>query len=129
MPSPSASVVELVTERDAWCCVRCGRNVKGSQRGVGWSMQHRKARSMGGTSELVCPWINSAENLCLVCGSATTLCHGEIEENPVEAREMGYAISRISVHLPADVPVFVFALAQFVYLTPDGQYTEAREAS
>jgi hypothetical protein len=129
MTGPSASVVELVTARDGWCCVRCGRNVKGSTRGVSWSLQHRKPRGMGGTRTGPCPWINSPENLVILCGSATTSCHGEVEQERNEARQMGYSILRSSVLLPADVPVYVFVLAQFVYLTPDGQYADVREAS
>jgi hypothetical protein len=127
MSGPTPATVELVTARDGWLCVRCGRNVKGSQRGVGWSLQHRKPRSMGGTSERACPWINSPENLVLLCGSATTGCHGDVESERFEALKMGYSIHRNSIHLPADVPVYVFTVRAFVYLTSDGDYSQLQE--
>jgi hypothetical protein len=58
-----------VLDRDGWCCARCGRPCGP---GVGpYSLQHRKARGVGGGNEM--------SNLLVLCGSATTLCHGEVE--------------------------------------------------
>jgi hypothetical protein len=39
-------------------------------------------------------WINSPENLVLVCGSATSAghCHQHIERHPDEARERGFRL-------------------------------------
>jgi hypothetical protein len=59
----------MVLERDGHACVRCGRP---AGPGTGpYSIQHRVARGVGGD--------NSLPNLILLCGSATTLCHGKVE--------------------------------------------------
>ena len=52
-----------------WRCARCGKDVTYIQS----SIQHRKARGMGGTND---PSINSPANLIVLCGSGTTGCHG-----------------------------------------------------
>ena len=66
---PSRSVRALVLERDGYRCARCGRP---AGPGIGpYSLQHRLARGVGGDS--------SPSNLVVLCGSATTLCHGEVE--------------------------------------------------
>jgi len=66
---PSRKTRALVLARDGYHCVRDGRP---AGPGIGpYSIQHRKARGVGGD--------NSLPNLLLLCGSATTLCHGEVE--------------------------------------------------
>jgi hypothetical protein len=42
-------------------------------------------------------------NLVLLCGSATTMCHGAVEVDRVDARQRGYAIAQWQD--PAVVPV------------------------
>ena len=63
-----------------WRCARCGKDITYVQS----SIQHRKARSMGGTND---PSINSPANLIVLCGSGTTGCHGHVEVNRREARK------------------------------------------
>lgn len=58
-----------VLTRDGFACARCG---KPCGPGIApYSLQHRKARGVGGDS--------SAPNLVLLDGTATTGCHGEVE--------------------------------------------------
>ena len=71
---PSRSVRALVMTRDGFACVRCGQSTIGRPH----SIQHRLSRGSGGTSD---PRVNSPSNLILLCGSATTLCHGEVTAN------------------------------------------------
>jgi hypothetical protein len=66
---PGKVTRRLVLERDGYQCVRCGRP---AGPGIGiYSIQHRVARGVGGG--------NSPANLIVLCGTATTLCHGEVE--------------------------------------------------
>lgn len=51
---------------------------------MGWSIQHRKKRSVGGGSGL--------SNLLTLCGSGTTGCHGWCETWPQKAEEVGWAV-------------------------------------
>ena len=66
---PGVKTRLIVLNRDRWACARCGRPA-GPATGT-YSIQHRKARGVGGG--------NSLCNLLLLCGSATTGCHGEVE--------------------------------------------------
>lgn len=66
-PDPKTRALVLV--RDGYQCVRCGCPA-GPEIGQ-YSLQHRKARGVGGD--------NSLPNLILLCGSATTGCHGAVE--------------------------------------------------
>lgn len=93
---PTRVVRDLVWERDGGACAWCGMTVYRGDH----SLQHRRARGMGGTRR----WdANSPANLVLVCGSATTGCHGHIEAHPGEAARRGF---RVSQHAdPAEVPV------------------------
>lgn len=100
---PDAATVELVGERDGWRCVRCGHQVS-DERGVGWSVQHRRPRGSGGSRD---PRLNQPANLVILCGSAVTFCHGEVESNRAASRAYGYLISQHSPVAPADVPVLV----------------------
>jgi hypothetical protein len=93
---PSDETRQLVIARDAETCQWCGKPIR--DHGFGYSLQHRVARGMGGTSD---PAINSPANLVLVGGSGTTDCHGYIESHPNEARERGFRVDRDTD--PADV--------------------------
>lgn len=92
---PSRAVRNLVWERDGGVCVRCGVPVHGV-----YSLQHRRARGMGGTRR---GDANSPANLILMCGSATTGCHGWVESHPGEAARYGYRITQTTD--PAAAPV------------------------
>lgn len=80
---PSRRVRLLVLVRDGYACARCGRPC-----GPGifrYSLQHRKARGVGGDS--------SPANLVLLCGTAVDLCHGEVESRHFpEDAERGYRL-------------------------------------
>ena len=71
---PSRKMRALICARDGYQCVRCGKPA-GPDAGP-YSIQHRIARQSGGTSD---PEANSPSRLLLLCGSATTGCHGEVE--------------------------------------------------
>jgi hypothetical protein len=79
-----AATTQAILDRDG-CCVRCGGALNG-ERGWDYSIQHRRARGMGGS---LLPDTNAPQNGIALCGSATTGCHGWVESNPVEAREAG----------------------------------------
>ncbi|MEV5819237.1 hypothetical protein AB0L22_08690 [Micromonospora haikouensis] len=112
---PTADVVAAVVARDARC-VRCGGVLTGA-RGVGWSVQHRRARGVGGTRR---DDTNQPHNLILLCGSAVDGCHGHVEQHRVEARDFGWAIRQTDD--PAEVPV-LHAAHGWVLLTPAGGTT------
>lgn len=100
---PDKDTVDLVLKRDGYACVRCGHEIRG-ERGVGWSVQHRRPRGSGGSRD---PRLNQPANLVILCGSAVTNCHGEVEKNRAASRAYGYLVSQHSIADPADVPVLV----------------------
>ena len=110
---PSAKVRALVLERDGWQCAGCGKPVSD---GTWWSMQHRKARGVGGD--------NSPCNLVVLCGSATSRgCHRRCEDRDREMHARGLWLR--SDEDPAMVPVMVASehgSGVTVWLTEDGQY-------
>ena len=87
---------QLVLERDGYRCARCGRHIHNGP----YSLQHRKARGMGGTKD---PAINSPANLVTLCGDGVRGCHGLIEANREEAREKGFTVRQTQD--PSTVPV------------------------
>jgi hypothetical protein len=97
---PSRKVRALVVARDLGRCVCCGRNVLGRQA----SLQHRRARGMGGTSEA---HANCCCNLVLMLGSATTLCHGRAESRRYR-RDKGRGYVLEHGEIPALTAVMVF---------------------
>lgn len=126
----SLEMVAAIMERDGHSCFRCGGALHG-ERGVDYSIQHRRARGMGGTSR---PDTNAIQNGIALCGSATTGCHGHVEQNRVEARDNGWAIPQHAD--PLLVPANHW-LDGFVYLhasgstgsRPIGSVTKHEEAS
>ena len=112
---PAATIVALVWRRDAGCCVRCGKQCVFGERGTGWSVQHRRARGMGGTRR---PDTNQPQNLIILCGSATTGCHFFAESNRTAARENGWAVK--SSTDPLTVPVVYRGVRFPLWLTDDG---------
>ena len=87
---PDNSTVTAVLERAGYCCEICGKPL-GDERGVDFSIHHRKARGMGGTR-----WFgaNLPSNLMAIDGSGTTGCHGWIESHRFEAMACGWLVSR-----------------------------------
>jgi hypothetical protein len=122
---PSVKTVALVWRRDAGCCVRCGKQCVFAERGTDWSLQHRRARGMGGTRR---PDTNSPQSLIVLCGSATTGCHGWVESNRTVALSNGWAVKSNSD--PLLIPVAY--RGSHLWLTDDGDLTTnpyAKEAS
>lgn len=110
---PDAATVQLVLARDLHACVRCGADLFGL-RGVGWSIQHRRARGMGGTDR---PDTNQPQNLLAVCGSGTTGCHGWMEGHPIGAEVAGWRVRQSDD--PRRMPVDHARYGR-VFLTPNG---------
>jgi hypothetical protein len=112
---PSPAVRTRVLKRDGYRCVRCGRP---AGPGIGsYSIQHRVARSTGGG--------NTYPNLILLCGSATTGCHGDVEARHPADLAAGYRLE--SWQDPAAEPVTLhshcYGHSRVVWLTSDGQYS------
>lgn len=105
---PDAATVYLVWDRDGGCCACCGRTLSAGWRGLDWSVQHRVPRGRGGT--------NNPANLILLCGSATTGCHGDAESQRTVAYRRGYLVETGAD--PALVPVW-YPDGRWL-LTPEG---------
>jgi 5-methylcytosine-specific restriction protein A len=112
---PDRDTRQLVMERDDWTCAFCGRPIR---EGQDYSLQHRKARGSGGTSD---PAVNSPANLVLVDGSATTGCHFFLESRKADAEKIGFVISKNSDIDPATVAIS-HALYGPVLLLDDGTW-------
>src|SRR5688572_18767891 len=111
---PDRETVMKVLDRDGYRCVRCGAPAQGD-RGVAWSLQHRKKRSAGVD--------NRPCNLIVLCGSGTTECHGWVESHPASAMwDGGWAVSAFAK--PENVPVLVDRGSRWTYLTADGGYSD-----
>jgi hypothetical protein len=109
---PDRSTRELVLERDDYRCACCDNTVYGRP----YSLQHRDARGMGGTS---LPEINSPTNLITLCGSATSPngCHLACEQREERLNELGFWLKRGQD--PATTPV-AHAVYGWCLLLPDG---------
>ena len=109
---PTLAVRRQVIARDLSKCQYCGRHVRVEN---GWySLQHRRARGMGGTRSEVA---NLPANLLLVCGTGTTECHGLIEAQPIQAAARGFRIAAGAD--PTKIPYMDEQGAEW-YLTNDG---------
>jgi len=91
------AVRRQVIDRDSGRCRWCGLPVDLSD----YSLQHRRPRATGGSGR---PDTNLPGNLCLVHGSATTLCHGEMESRRTLALARGFLVRQYGP-LPAEVPL------------------------
>lgn len=95
---PPLAIRALCFTRDRSLCIRCGAPAT--------NLQHREGRGMGGRQDPAeRARVNSPAYLLSLCGSGTTGCHGWVETNRTEARELGYATRRNSPTDPATVPV------------------------
>lgn len=85
---PSPAIRQRVIDRDSphgWkTCQWCGRTITDA-----YSLQHRRARAGGGSVEKA---TNLPSNLVLMCGTATTGCHGYVESHPFEASARGFRV-------------------------------------
>ena len=104
-------------ERAENCCERCGDPLDPFY----YSLQHRRARQMGGTKRP-----DTASNLAALCGSATTGCHQWVESHPDAAILDGWRVP--SWDDPALVPIRHWELG-LVYLAGDGRYTDVPEVA
>lgn len=112
---PSSDVVTAILERAGFSCEVCAVML-GDRRGEDWSVQHRRPRAMGGTR-----WrgINLPSNLMILCGSATTGCHGFTESNRAAGVSAGWLV--LSRTDPLSVPVLI-TRDRWCYLGDDAEY-------
>lgn len=113
-------VRRAILVRDDGACVSCGRHVVDPTSGTPYgehSIQHRRARGMGGTKD---PLASSVANGVLLCGSATTGCHGRVESNPAWATDHGYRIPQGAD--PRLLPVWQCNRGM-TFLTATGEYS------
>lgn len=110
---PNGATRMTVHIRDEDRCMRCGGFVWEL---AGHSVHHRLPRGQGGSNRL--------SNLILLCGSATTGCHGYIESHRGEAYDphQGWLVRR-DVD-PATVPILC-ARRGLILLDNDGGWVEA----
>lgn len=119
---PNSAVVDVVLERAQHSCEVCGIGLS-PQRGVDWSVHHRRPRQMGGTR-----WagINLPSNLLVVDGSGTTGCHGVLESHRAGAVAAGWLV--LSRTDPAQVAILI-TRDRWVYLADDGTYVDSPKAA
>lgn len=117
------NVDEKVIARDMGACARCGRHVAHLERGIAWSIHHRRPRGSGGTS---LAWVNEAANQMIACGSGTTGCHGWIESNRREARALGYLVPLNGIQKADEVAINHKTLG-LVYFTDGGGWVPVEE--
>lgn len=107
---------KMMLERDRGRCVRCGSDALGFWAGHSW--QHRDNRGTGGTRD---PRRGLPCNGVLLCGSATTGCHGWVENHPELAAWAGWVV--MAGEDPADVPVLYAAWGRVCALDEKGGRT------
>jgi hypothetical protein len=81
IPSP---IRDAVLQRDKDRCQRCRRWV-GDR--AWYSLQHRDARGMGGSTLL-----HTMANLVTLCGTGTTGCHGLVESQRTVSYALGWLV-------------------------------------
>ncbi len=103
MAAVAPKVVRLIFEvRDNESCFYCRKGLRWHERGIGWSLHHRRPRGAGGTS---LAWVNQPPNAIVLCGSGTTGCHGWVESHRELATEYGLLVSMHGQDLPVHIPV------------------------
>ena len=96
---------DAVLDRDGHACNRCGVPVQRPY----YSLQHRRPRGMGGSRLL-----HTMANLVTLCGSASTRCHGEVENDRDTSTRLGWLVPHGVT--PEEWPVWRW--------TPDGHRWE-----
>lgn len=96
----SREVVDLLWVRCAAACEICGRGLRRSARGWGWSAHHRLPRGQGGSGDAR---LGLASNGLVLCGSGTTGCHGRVERNRSSSIDLGWLVPAGGE--PGSVPV------------------------
>jgi hypothetical protein len=88
--------------RDGDCCVKCGVFLNG-----GGNVHHRRNRGQGGSRKA-----NVVSNLITLCGTPTSLCHGDVTLKPYECDAFvnGWRLSTNGASDPATEPVLVKSL-------------------
>lgn len=114
MTGPTQDTRQIVYARAGYRCELCKESA------VGGSVHHRRPRGMGGDRR---PETNAPSNLLLLCGSATTGCHGWVEENRQHAMFLGLLVSRYDARPIPEIPVTLDS-DRSIYLTDDGTYTD-----
>lgn len=112
---PTAKTVQLVKDRAANHCERCGHSVENVRAAV----HHRRPRGMGGTSR---PGTNSPSNLLLLCDP----CHLTVESSREISREQGWLVRQ--EHDPEQRPVWL-AGKGLHYLNHDGSTVPAKRSA
>lgn len=115
---PSPATVDKVWERAEGSCEKCGRGLHRSDRGMSWSVHHRRPRGAGGSS---LAWVNQPANLLILCGHATTpdSCHQWTESNRADATAAGWLIPLNAKYKAVDMPLFHYRFG-YCRLTNDG---------
>jgi hypothetical protein len=96
-------------------CERCGQNIMN----IPMSVHHRRPRAMGGTHRTD---TNLPSNLMVLCGSGTTGCHGYLESNRTEAKDLGFIVPQWEA--PNQVAVKLY-LHSWSLLQDDGSIISA----
>lgn len=106
--SPAARAAIL--ERSMGRCAGCGTT-------TGLTIQHRRARRMGGTSNTA---IGHPANGIALCGSGTTGCHGWTEAHPTAAALLGWRLEPGDD--PTDVPYWDHVWDSWRCASADGSH-------
>lgn len=112
------SAREIVQQRDAGRCQKCGQHVDSLP--YGGSQHHRRARGMGGVRN---NRLDVPSNLVTLCGNGTQGCHGWIEHHRQDATRDGWLISKLSVDDPESIPLLTYQ--GWVYLLDGGSRVAA----
>lgn len=116
---PSDDLVLARCERDGVpCCEVCGDPLKG-ERGMDWSVHHRRFRDGR-------PDQDEPQNLIVVCGGSNVdRCHGLIHSDKTYAKDQGWAITRHGYVDPLTKPVLIDHESRYVYFAADGTYSDS----
>jgi hypothetical protein len=114
------TVVAAAMARSGGCCELCGVSL-GGERGIDFSVHHRRPRGIGGSSD---PVTSSVSNVLVICGSGTTGCHGRVEQYRQIAMQAGWLVRQGQDPATTPVQIFVGCRMARVLLTSDGTYGE-----